>query len=460
MSLMEGTRVGKHRLAGRNGKLYKGISGSAAAVLAMAALTASQGQEPAPETAAPVSGPGGQAPAEDPGARADAAPAPAPEAGPQPETGEGLSLPYHTDLPPLDTIGHRVERTSRQIADPGAPQHSQTLDAAASASGIPVTVLDAYHQAAALLRDTTPGCGLRWEVLAAIGKVESGHAAGGAVDAEGTTFQPILGPVLNGDGFAQILDTDGGQWDADAVYDRAVGPMQFIPSTWANWGADANGDGRADPNNVYDAALAAGDYLCAGGRDLADGDGLNSGLLSYNHSWDYVRTVRAWLDYYLQGVQEVPDGEGPLPTSPGAGNPDGGGQGPAASQDGQGGQNGQNGQQASNPSRPEQQPSGQGGGQGGEGQQDDAPEEPDGPDEPDEPSPGPAGGDEPDAPEDPGTSPSQPSEPPQDPDEPAEPAEPEEPGDAPGLTDLTDALGLTGLTDGLGLTDSDGTSGG
>lgn len=46
--------------------------------------------------------------------------------------------------------------------------------------------------------------------------------------------------------------------------------MQFIPSTWSNggpdgtgWGADGNGDGKKDPHNVFDAALAAGGYLCA-----------------------------------------------------------------------------------------------------------------------------------------------------------------------------------------------------
>nr|WP_245790317.1 lytic transglycosylase domain-containing protein [Streptomyces monashensis] len=83
--------------------------------------------------------------------------------------------------------------------------------------------------------------------------------------------------------------------------------MQFIPSTWARWGADGNGDGRSDPNNVYDAALAAGRYLCAGGRDLSNPADLDRAILGYNHSDAYLRTVKAWFAYYLTGHRVVPD---------------------------------------------------------------------------------------------------------------------------------------------------------
>src|SRR2546428_764976 len=82
-------------------------------------------------------------------------------------------------------------------------------------------------------------------------------ARSGVVDANGTTVSPILGPVLDGNGFAAIPDTDGGRLDGNQVWDRAVGPMQFLPSTWTTWSADGNGDHRADPNNVFDASLAA-----------------------------------------------------------------------------------------------------------------------------------------------------------------------------------------------------------
>jgi hypothetical protein len=171
--------------------------------------------------------------------------------------------------------------------------------------GIPTMVLSAYRDAAAQLAQSQPGCHLPVALLAAIGKVESGHARGGRVDANGTAVPRILGPVLNGAGFAAIPDTDHGALDGDPVWDRAVGPMQFIPSTWRRWAADGNHDGVADPENVFDASLAAARYLCADGRDLSTADGLQSAILSYNYSDAYLRLVSAWFVAYQGGITEV-----------------------------------------------------------------------------------------------------------------------------------------------------------
>lgn len=218
---------------------------------------------------------------------------------------------YHTELPPL-------ESPAPPSASPDVP------GAGTSQSGIPASLLAAYKKAQGSLGSSASGCGLRWELLAAIGKVESGQARGGAVDAAGTTRRPILGPVLDGSGFARVHDTDGGRWDGDGAYDRAVGPLQFIPSTWQRWGADGNGDGARDPNNVFDAALAAGRYLCGAGRELTQKAELDRAVLSYNNSTEYLRTVLAWYDFYRKGTHRVPDGAGPLPTSSGAGGVGGG----------------------------------------------------------------------------------------------------------------------------------------
>ncbi|MEV5148000.1 lytic transglycosylase domain-containing protein [Streptomyces sp. NPDC052727] len=196
--------------------------------------------------------------------------------------------PFRTGMPPLRTRD-------------GAPAQ------AVKGGALPAGVFAAYRRAEEELARTTPGCRLRWQLLAAIGQVESGQARGGRVTPDGTTVTPVLGPRLTGGAFAVVPDTDGGAYDGDTVYDRAVGPMQFIPSTWAHWGADGNGDGRADPNNVYDAALAAGRYLCAGGRDLSNPAELDRAILGYNHSAAYLRTVRAWYAYYLTGHRVVPD---------------------------------------------------------------------------------------------------------------------------------------------------------
>ncbi|MEU9758366.1 lytic murein transglycosylase [Streptomyces sp. NPDC001834] len=269
-------------------RLRKGATTTAVAAVAVAALSASG----APGT--PLADASGDAQATG--------------AAPQPDEGAATgNSPYYTELPPLNTP-HKPGTTTESPLTGGGSQ-----------SGIPASVLAAYKKAEGTVADSDAACRLPWQLLAAIGKVESGHARGGRVDAEGTTFAPILGPVLDGRGFALIKDTDNGAYDGDATHDRAVGPMQFIPSTWATWGQDGNGDGRKDPNNVYDAALAAARYLCAGSRDLAVAADLDRAVLSYNHSDVYLRTVRSWFAYYKRGTHEIPDGSGTVLPDLGAG---------------------------------------------------------------------------------------------------------------------------------------------
>ncbi|MFD0314313.1 lytic transglycosylase domain-containing protein [Streptomyces flavalbus] len=265
-------------------RLRKGAATTAVAAAAVAALSASQA-------------PGVTTDADGRQSTTGAQPSPD-EYGQDSATGNS---PYYTDLPPLNSP------TPSPSTGTTPPATGETE------AGIPATVLDAYKKAAAKLRGAKPGCNIPWELLAAIGKVESGHARGGNVSTDGTTLSPILGPQLNGNGFANISDTDGGLYDGDSSFDRAVGPMQFIPSTWEWAGRDGNGDGVKDPNNVYDAALAAGHYLCRFGWDLSDQSDLNSAILSYNNSTDYLNTVLSWLEYYRKGTHEVPDGTGALP---------------------------------------------------------------------------------------------------------------------------------------------------
>ncbi|MCX4971850.1 lytic transglycosylase domain-containing protein [Streptomyces sp. NBC_00620] len=219
---------------------------------------------------------------------------------------------YHVELPPLDGVSGAERLWGEEAAKP-------SVQRATAEAGLPASVFAAYQRAAAAVGRTDPGCALPWELLAAIGKVESGHASGGAVAANGDTLTRITGPALDGNGFALILDSEGGTWDGDAVYDRAVGPMQFLPTTWKTWGADGNGDGISNPNNIHDAALAAGHYLCAGERDLGTAAGLERAILSYNYSRDYLNLVLGWMEFYLRGVHTVPDGTAVAPHSPGAG---------------------------------------------------------------------------------------------------------------------------------------------
>ncbi|MFE7977589.1 lytic murein transglycosylase [Streptomyces shenzhenensis] len=268
-------------------RLRKGAATTAAAAAAVAALSASQA-------------PGVTTDPDKPAATGTSASAP--------EDGDGQNAtgnsPYYTDLPPLNSPSPSPSSTA------GTPVTQGDTEA-----GIPATVLDAYKRAEAELRSAKPGCNLPWELLAAIGKVESGQARGGRVNANGDTLSPILGPQLDGNGFALIRDTDNGAYDGNSLYDQAVGPMQFIPSTWAWAGRDGNGDGKKDPNNIYDAALAAGHYLCRYGWDLSVQADLDKAILSYNNSQDYLNTVLSWLEYYRKGTHSIPDGTGRLPTS-------------------------------------------------------------------------------------------------------------------------------------------------
>lgn len=198
---------------------------------------------------------------------------------------------------------------ARQEPVKPAPQSRDvSLDAPDGQVGVPDIVLRAYRTAEQRTTGTRPNCHLSWSLVAAIGRVESNHARGGQVDGGGTTVTPILGPQLSGNGFAAIADTDNGALDGDTEWDRAVGPMQFIPGTWRRNGLDANGDGIASPHNIFDAAAAAGRYLCAGNRDLDDPAQLRAAVFSYNASQSYVDLVLAWQRAYAAGVSVLPGG--------------------------------------------------------------------------------------------------------------------------------------------------------
>jgi membrane-bound lytic murein transglycosylase B len=167
-----------------------------------------------------------------------------------------------------------------------------TSDAISSpGTDVPRMVLDAYQRAAAAVQ--AKGCHLAWWGLAAIGRIESNH--GRAEDAHlapnGDLVPHILGVPLTGkNGTALIEDQSG--------FAQAEGPMQFIPSTWAKWGQDGNGDGIKDVDNIYDATLGAAMYLCATTVQLETDLGLAAAYFSYNHSTDYVEEALAYAAAY------------------------------------------------------------------------------------------------------------------------------------------------------------------
>lgn len=129
-------------------------------------------------------------------------------------------------------------------------------------TGRPTTYMQLYQESAARY------CrGLSWTVLAAIGEVESGDGAN-------------VGPSSAG----------------------ALGPMQFMPSTWSTWGIDGFGDtGTPNIMNPYDAVPSAAAMLCADGA-AEGGSSLRAAIFSYNHADWYVNEVLAIAQEYATGA--------------------------------------------------------------------------------------------------------------------------------------------------------------
>ncbi len=232
---------------------------------------------------------------------------------------------------------------------------------------IPLVALNAYVIAERTLAEERPRCAIRWWMLAGIGRIESqhGHFGDSTLDVNGYATVPITGPALDGrilsgaeyvtedtpapeatqatretiveaapaatpagtdpaagDGeavvgeteaevpvvkrLALISDTDNGELDGDTRYDRAVGPMQFIPQTWRMYETDGTHDDEKEPQNIYDASLASARYLCTATGSMASEEGQQQAYWAYNHDDEYTESVIAAADDYRRRLR-VPD---------------------------------------------------------------------------------------------------------------------------------------------------------
>jgi membrane-bound lytic murein transglycosylase B len=179
---------------------------------------------------------------------------------------------------------------------------------------IPMIALNAYQNAERMMGSAYPGCGISWNLLAGIGRIESMHANGGATDASGSAVRPIYGPALDGTlPGNEVIELSRNS--RGPTYARAMGPMQFLPGTWSRYASDGNGDGKADVQNVFDASLAAARYLCSGGLNLRDQSQVMTAILRYNNSMAYAQNVLGWAAAYATGVVPVnlPPITGPIP---------------------------------------------------------------------------------------------------------------------------------------------------
>jgi len=224
------------------------------------------------------------------------------------------------------TIETAVEFTAVTAAHYQVAYH-QRLESFVDGSDVPLVALNAYVRATRTLAETDPGCGIHWSQLAGIGRIESFHGYFGdsTLDVNGQTTEDIRGLALDGrilsgpttgtvpdatgrteetagvSRLALIRDTDNGFYDGDRTFDRAVGPMQFIPSTWRLFTSDGNDDGESDPQNIYDSSLAAATYLCDAAGSMLTTDGEQRGYFAYNHDLTYSANVtQAGRGYHEQ----------------------------------------------------------------------------------------------------------------------------------------------------------------
>lgn len=180
---------------------------------------------------------------------------------------------------------------------------AEWVEETAAEYAIPQRAMAAYAGAALRIAETRPECNLGWNTLAGVGSVETSHASidDAGLDAQGVADPDIIGPILDGsEGVMEVADTDEGVYDGDEQWDRAVGPMQFLPETWEAHAVDGNHDGDTDPQHIDDAVLTAGVYLCESAEDLLDDGQWVRAVTTYNQSMEYARDVATIAESYAE----------------------------------------------------------------------------------------------------------------------------------------------------------------
>lgn len=217
------------------------------------------------------------------------------------------AVPAESPAPPSAVPAAEVDLPASvaQFGRRGGRGAAPTTVPAVDGAQIPSGALAAYQRAAAVIGAADQNCHLQWPLVAAIGRIESDHGSmgGSRLDEDGMARPAIIGVRLDGrNDTARISDTDAGRYDGDESFDRAVGPMQFIPSTWAVVGVDADDDGVRNPQDVDDAALASAVYLCSGEVNLTKPADLRRAVRRYNDSERYVDAVLSIMRGYASGA--------------------------------------------------------------------------------------------------------------------------------------------------------------
>lgn len=184
-----------------------------------------------------------------------------------------------------------------------------TVDAQAlaAAGGMSIEAATAYIEGAERARVLVPSCAVDPLFLAGFGKIESGHgtANGAKIMPNGMVEPKIMGPPLDGSGVGgnttamtnKLSAAERPIYGVTGQYDQAVGPMQFLASTFKGLQpAPTFKDGQTTPptpHSYSDATLGAAILLCSEGNGLQDDAGMRKGAYAYNRSSAYVDKVMA-----------------------------------------------------------------------------------------------------------------------------------------------------------------------
>ncbi len=148
---------------------------------------------------------------------------------------------------------------------------------------IPAAALSAYRKAETIMATADPGCGLSWNLLAGIGRLEPTPAG-----AEPSAVRAV----------------------------SARTPAPKTPSaTWLRFAADGDGDGKSDPRNPFDATLATARHLCSSGMNFRNQAQALTALMRYNDSMPFAQNVLGWAAAYATGTAplNLPKIYGPVP---------------------------------------------------------------------------------------------------------------------------------------------------
>lgn len=148
---------------------------------------------------------------------------------------------------------------------------------------IPAKAMAAYRKAQQIMATADPDCGVSWNLLAGIGRIESAAV--------------------------------GGTSAVRAVHSRSTTSTKFATATWARFASDGDGDGAFDPENPFDATLATARHLCSGGTDFRNQSKTLKALLRYNGSMAFAANVLGWAAAYATGTAplNLPPIYGPVP---------------------------------------------------------------------------------------------------------------------------------------------------